>query len=137
MCYKQTEFASRYIYCCDPDFIAHHLNRAQKVVPRAIEKVVRKGGAGCHRFDYRTSHDPLRKFRIFHLFTDRDAISLLYQAAQILADRSHRHSGKRYFGGTAVVARRERETKRARSRLRVFVEHLVEIAHAEEKNRVL
>jgi len=59
------------IPACAPD-----ATRAQIVVARVIEQVVRERGAGRDRLHDLAAHDTLGVFRIFHLLADRDAIAL-------------------------------------------------------------
>ena len=115
----------------------NHLNRAQEVVARSVQQIVRERRARRDGLDHRPPHDSLRELRIFDLLADRDAKSLLHQAPQVFAHRANRHARQRHLCGAAVVARRKCQSERARRSLRVFVEHLVEVAHPEKQNRVL
>ena len=75
--------------------------------------------------------------RILHLLADGDTEALLDEArdvavAGVIGDPAHRNRA----AGGVFRSRGERQLQRARGRERVLVEHLVEIPHAEEDDRV-
>ena len=61
----------------------------------AIQQIVRKRHARRHRLDDFPPDDALRYSWILDLFADRDAKSLLDEAADVFAGRFHRHTGER------------------------------------------
>ncbi len=78
--------------------------------------------------------DGLRGLGILHLLAQRDAIALAQQALQVgaggvVGDPAHGY-------GFGLVARGEGELQLARGDQRVLVEELVEVAEAEEQQRV-
>ena len=105
-------------------------------MPLALEQVVRKRGAGRHRLHHLAADDAFRLARIFHLFADRDPVSLLDEPPEIFGERLHGHAGQRHFRRAAVVPRRQREAEFPRRDLGVVVEHLVEVAHPEHEDGV-
>ena len=85
-----------------------------------------------HRLDHFAAHDALGELRVFHLLADRDAMPRADQLPQVLGRRLHRHAGERH----AVAPGGERDAEHPRAQLGVVEEHLVEVAHPEEQDRV-
>ena len=77
----------------------------------------------------------LRFFGVLDLFADGDAMADLHQAAQVAIERANRHAGHRNRG-FALAARGQRDAERLRRHLGVVMEQLVEVAHAEEHDRI-
>ncbi len=78
-----------------------------------------------------------RVLRVFHLVADRDLESAADQAAdvgvgRVIGDAAHGDGG----AARVLLARGERDLEGARRGERVVEEHLVEVAHAEEEDRV-
>src|SRR5262249_16626942 len=67
----QPQLSGRHIHRREPDHLTRGLHRAQEVVPRPIEQIVRERRPRRDRLDHLTPHDPLRELRIFHLLADR------------------------------------------------------------------
>jgi hypothetical protein len=132
----QAQFARREIRRRDPHLATQRVERAEIVVAPDIQQVVAERRARRDRLDHGALHDPLREPRILDLLADRHAVSLLHEATQVLRGRLHRHAGQRHLRRAAVVPRGQREVQRARRHLGVLVEHLVEVAHPEEQDRV-
>jgi hypothetical protein len=105
-------------------------------LPRVEVGAVRQG-AGRDDADDLAADEPLRLPRIFDLFADGDAEALANQPRDVAVGRVVRHAahGDRAAAGV-LRPRRERQLEGARGDERVLVEHLVEIAHAEEHDRV-
>ena len=81
--------------------------------------------------------DALGLARILDLIADGDAEALLHEARDVAVDRVKRHAAHRDAAAVGVLGSRgERELERARGDEGVLVEHLVEVAHAEEQDRV-
>ena len=112
-------------------------DRADEVVPRAVEQVVGERDARRDRLDDFAPHDALGRLGIFDLLADRDAKALLHEPSHVVAGRLHRNAGERHARRAAVVPRRQREPEHARRRFGVVVEHLVKLAHAKKQDRVL
>ena len=75
--------------------------------------------------------------RVFDLLADRDAKSLPHEAGDVGVGGVMRHAAHRDGAAAGVLRpRRERQLERARRGQRVLVEHLVEVAHAEEHDGV-
>ena len=117
--------------------IRRHTDGNDEVIARSVEQLVREGDARRNCLYDCATHDSFRELRILHLLADGDTIALGHETAQIFGPCLHRHARERYVGGTAIIARGERESEHSRGGLGVLVEHLVEVAHAEEKDRAL
>ena len=94
-------------------------------------------GAGRHDADDLAADDPFRLAWIFHLLAHGDAETLSDEPRDVIVGRVVRNAAH-WDGAAGSVLRpgRERQLERARGHQRVLVEHLVEIAHAKEHNRV-
>ena len=68
---------------------------------------------------------------IFHLFADRDPVSLRNELAKVSGGRPRRHAGQ----GNTVSARRERDVQCPGGGVGVLREHFIEVAHAKEEDR--
>ncbi|HRN53057.1 MAG TPA: hypothetical protein PK788_06140 [Gemmatimonadaceae bacterium] len=112
----------------------HHC--AEEVVAGAVEQVVAERRARRDRLDHLALDDAFRELGILDLLADRHAESLRDESPQVLIRRFHRNARQRHLGCPAVVPRCQRETEYARRHLGVVEEHLVEIAHPEEQDRV-
>jgi hypothetical protein len=62
---------------------------------------------------------------------------MLDQTPQVLTRRFYGNARKWDFTRSTIVSRRKRETERSRCHFGILVEHLVEVSHPEEQNRVL
>ena len=136
--HRQTEFTGRQIDRRHTLFSAGARNGAQKVVARPIQQIVGEDCARCDRLDHFAPDDALGQLGVLHLFADGDAETLLHKASNVFSSCAHRHAGQRHVGSAgAVVARGEREAECARTDLRIFVEHFVEVTHPEQQDGVL
>ncbi len=120
----------------EPSGCAPGIHGDEEVVAAALEPVVRQHCArrdGLHHF---APHEPLREPGVFDLLADGDPMSQGDQPPQILGRGLDRNAGEGHVDGAAVVARRERETQLPRSEPGVIIEHLVEVSHSEEQDRV-
>ncbi len=94
----------------------------------------RAGRDHAHHF---TADDSLGLLGILHLLADGDAKALAHQPRHVGIAGVMRHAAHRDGAAAGVLrARRQRELEGARRGERVLVEHLVEIAHPEEQDRV-
>ena len=76
---------------------------------------------------------PFALRRVFDLLADGDAVAELHQPADVAVDGVIRHAAHRHRGAGGVLgARGQREVEGPRRDQRVFVEELVEVAHAEQ-----
>ena len=107
-------------------------HRDQPVVAGARSPVFVEKGTRSDRLDHGALDNPLGEPGVLHLLTDRDAKALRDELPQIAGGGLDRDTRER----DAVAACGQRDVQRARSDLRVLVEHLVEIAHPEEEDRV-
>jgi len=78
----------------------------------------------------------LRSGYIAHLLGNRHRFAELDQLAEVAFQRMHRHAGHHHGLPRAGAARRERDVEQAVGLARVVVEDFVEVAHAEEDERV-
>src|SRR5439155_13648480 len=90
-------------------------------------------GPRGHRLDHLAPDQPLRLLRILDLLADGDAVSLGDQLLEVFGRGLDRDAGQ----GHAVAAGGERDAEGAGAELGVVEEHLVEVAHPEEEDRVL
>ncbi len=82
-------------------------------------------------------HDAFRFARVLHLIADGDAESLLHQPRDIGVDGVMRHAAHRDpAAGRVLRPRGQRQLERPRGDQRVFVEHLVKVAHPEQQDGV-
>ncbi len=94
-------------------------------------------GSGRYDADDLALDDPLGLARILHLIADRDAKSLSDEAGDVAVDRvkgDAAHRNPAAVGGLRPGGQRQLEG--ARGDEGVFVEHLVEVAHPEEEDRI-
>ena len=81
--------------------------------------------------------DALRLARIFDLLADGDAESFLDEPRDVAVDGVVRHAAHRDAAAVRVLRpRRQRQFERPRRHEGVFVEHLVEVAHPEQQDRI-
>src|SRR6266480_583148 len=133
----QLELSRREVRSRDANRITHLSQCAEEVVPCPVEQIVGKRRARSDGLDHFPSDKPLGELRIFRLLADRHPKSLLNQSTQVLSGGFHRDAGQGDLAGTTVVPRGQRQAECPRRDLCVFVEHLVEVTHPEEQNRVL
>ncbi len=123
---------SRYITSRAVDGYRHQEGRLARVEIAGIGQ-----RSGRHDPDDLAFDDTLGLPRVLDLIADRDAESLLHQAGDVAVDGAKRHAAHRNTAAAGVLgARRQRQLERARRGQRVLVEHLVEVAHPEEQDRV-
>ena len=79
----------------------------------------------------------LGRRRILHLLDNGNAETAADQPRQIGLGLGDRHAAHLYGLALMLTARGQRDIERRRGRLRIREEQLVEIAHAEEQQRVL
>ena len=132
----EDQLAGRHVQGGDPDGGAARIQCDEVVVAVPREPVVRQHRPRRDRLDDLAAHQALGELRVLDLLADRDTVSVGDEAPEILRGCLDGHPGERYFGGAAVVAGREREPQLARGKPGVVLEHLVEVAHPEEQERV-
>lgn len=108
----------------------------EEVVAVGDEERVRERGARCDRLDDLAPHESLRLGGVLDLLADGDAMAHADQTLDVLVLGAHRHAREGHVPGAAVVSRGQGEPQQFGARLRVLVEHFVEIADAEEDQRV-
>ena len=75
--------------------------------------------------------------RVFDLIADRDAESLLHEARDVGVDGVVGDAAHRNAAAVGVLrTRRQRDLEGTRGHERVLIEHLVEIPHAEQQDRI-
>ena len=81
--------------------------------------------------------DALGLAGVFHLIANRDPESLFHQPRDVAVHGVKRHAAHRNAAAVGVFRPRgQRQLEGPGRDERVFVEHLVEVAHAKEQNRV-
>ncbi len=133
--HDEPKLAGREIGGRDSRLRSGHDERAEKVVSRMVEQIVREEGARSDRLDDLAANDALRVLRVLHLLADRDAVPLRHQLPKVPAHRLRGHARERHIRRTAIVARCEREPEHARCDLGVLIERLVELAEPVEQDR--
>ncbi len=89
--------------------------------------------AGRHHADDLAAHQPLGLLGVLHLLADGDPESLAHELGDVAVGGVERDAAHRHALAAGVLGpRRQREIEGARADDRVLVEHLVEVAHAEE-----
>jgi hypothetical protein len=109
--------------------------RGQEVVAARLQQAVAEHGAGGDHLGDRAANQALGQGGVLHLVADGHAAAGGHQAAQVGLQRVRGDAGERGLAA-AVVARGEREVEELRPFHRVVVEVLVEVADAEEDERV-
>ena len=79
---------------------------------------------------------PVRCFRVLHLLCHRDAEAAADQASEIGFGGVVRHAAHRYRRARVLSAMGQRDVQGGGGSFRVSEEQLVEVAHAEEHQRV-
>ncbi len=79
---------------------------------------------------------PLACAGVLDLVADRDLEAGTHQLAEVALERLMRHAAHRRFVFGAALARGERDLENGRRLRRVLVEHLEEVTHAIEQDRV-
>ena len=74
--------------------------------------------------------------RRLHLLGDGDAEAAADQPRQVALMAMRRHAAHRHLGALVLAAISQRDVERLRGRFRIGEEHLEEVAHAEEQDRV-
>jgi len=93
--------------------------------------------SGRHHAHHLALHHALGLLRVLHLLADGHPVALLHEARDVAIRRVIGHAAHRHGGARRVLrSRGEGQVQRARRHQRVLVEHLVEIAHAEEDQGV-
>ena len=111
-------------------------DRDHVVVAARREEPVLEDRARRDDLDDVPPHDPPGLRRVLELLADRHAAAHLQQAGDILVHGLHGDARERNVPLSAVVARGEGDPQQAAPLLRVLEEHLVEIAHPEEEERI-
>ncbi len=107
--------------------------------PRVVLGVELRGvGHGARRDDADdlASHEPARGARILDLIADRDAVPGAHETRDVRIELRMREAAHRGDGVGAAPADGQRQLGDAARQLGVLEEHLVEIAHAEQQDRV-
>ena len=109
---------------------------AEEVVLLALEQLGLAQGARRDDAGDLATHQPLGLPGVLHLIADRDLEAGTHQLAEVALERLVRHAAHRRFVLGAALARGERDLEDGRRLRRVLVEHLEEVAHAIEQDRV-
>ncbi len=128
------ESAGRKLDPCQSRWVARR-HGGQKIALARIEEGVVGDGAGRDHSRHLAAHESLGGFRVFDLFAHGGPYSRRDQLGQVAVQLMVREAGHR-DGVFAFFAARQGETERACGRFGVVVEHLVEIAHAEQQQRI-
>ena len=120
---------------------ARTASAASRLAPRASKQAVLGERAGRDHARHLAVHDRLRppllgRLWVFHLLADGDAEARADQLGEVGVGRVHRHAG--HGDGLALVlaAVGQGDAQRLRRAHRVVEEQLVEVAHAEEDQRL-
>ena len=110
--------------------------RHQVIVASWIQGIGVNNQTGGYNPDNRALDNSLGLLGVFHLFADRDLMTILDQFGDIRLAAVKRHATKRNFRFCALVSRRQGDIENARRNHSVFHEHFIEIAKAKEENRI-
>ena len=122
-------------------FVSDIAQSAQEVVPPRLQQRVLRQRARRHQPHHVALHHRLvaallRLFGTFELFAHRNAESLADQRQQIALRRVHRDAAHRDVVAVVLAAFRQGDVQRLGRRHRVVKEHLVEVTHPVEQQRV-
>jgi hypothetical protein len=79
---------------------------------------------------------PFCQLGVFNLLANGNPVSELDQAPQVFSGSFDWYSRQRHLGGASTVATGQSDAKISGCPLGVFIEHLVEIAHAEKEDGI-
>ena len=121
--------------------VAHPRDGGQEIVAPRIQQRVLGQGAGGDNAHHVPFHDSLRApllrlCRVFKLFADRHPEPLADQRQQVAIGAVGGHAAHRDVVAFMLAAPRQRDIQRLGRRDRVVEEHLVEIAHPVEQQRI-
>src|SRR6202022_2158593 len=102
------------------------------IIPAPRHPTVLKQGAGRQRLDHLTADQSAGGLGIFHLFADGDSVTSPDQLAEVFGGGLDRDSRE----GDAIPAGGQSNVEYFGGQVGVLVEHLVEVAHPIEENRV-
>ena len=138
--FRRREFAGGEVEQRDADRAALAVGRRDGHEKRGLARVEKVGvgqRAGRHDAHDFALDEPLGLLRIFDLIADRDAEAFLDEPRDVRVDGVMGHAAHRDAAAVGVFrSRRERQLEGARRDERVLVEHLVEIPHAEQHDRI-
>ena len=111
------------------------------IVPPRLEQGLLGQRAGGDEADDLAADHGLRAAlarlgRVLHLLADRDAEALADQRQQVALGRVHRHAAHRDVLAEMLAALGQRDVEGGAGRLGVGEEHLVEVAHPVEQQRI-
>jgi hypothetical protein len=132
---RRAQLAGRRVEDRHAELVAR-AERAERELARRLEAVGVAHEAWRHHLDHLAPHELARCACLLHLLADRDAQPLRGQARQVLIGRVHGHAAHRHGVGLALVARGQRDVEQRRGELGVAQEHLVEVAHTVEDDRI-
>ena len=107
--------------------------RHEEIVLARSEQIVREHSARRHSFCDLALHDARRQRRVLDLVADRYSATESDQLRQVVVERLDRYSSQRDLSRRAIISERERESQEARALLRIAVEELIEVPHADEQ----
>ena len=98
--------------------------------------MLQRNRAGRDNTDNLAFHDPLRRFRIFHLLTNGDLIAFVDKPFYIRFRRMERHSAHRDPFFIAAGPAGQRQIQLAGSRQGVIKEHFIKIPETEKQQLI-
>ncbi len=120
---------------CRRSFVPHR-HRQQQIVPPLVQQRIVDHRAGCDNARNAALDQALGFTRIADLFSDRYRFAEADQLGQIAIQRMHRYARHRNRRACRLAALGQRDVEQARRAPRVVVEHLIEVAHAEQQQQI-
>jgi len=132
----EQEAAGRKVDPCESVVRTPRGDRQQQVVATLFEqRGIRHRAWGDHAHDLALDQ-ALRRSRVADLFADRDRLAELHEPGEISLDGVIRHASHRDRCACRCTALGQRDVEQACGLARIVVEQLVEVAHAEQHERV-
>ena len=130
------KLAGRQVEECDAGALVREVHGGEESVFLARQDVVAQRNARRDEFDDAPLDDFLRRFGVLELFADCHALPGADQFRKIGVDGMVREAGQFDVRGRAVGPARQRDAEYLAGLDRVLAERLVEVAHAEQQDRV-
>ena len=115
----------------------HDGDRTEEVVAHGLQQLVVERRTRRDSLDDLATHNALGELRVLDLIAQRNAEPLLDQPPDVLVHCLDGDAGEGNRRGGPIVPRRQRQPERPGPDLRVFEEHLEEVTHAEQQDRIL
>ena len=133
---RRQELAGRHIDAADTEARRIVEDAHEEVVLRLIEPLLGGQCSRCHHANDPPLHKSLRELRILELLRDGHLVARAHETRHIAVRRMERDAAHRRPLRLSAVLARQHQVQHRRRRLRVLIEHLVEIADAIKEDAV-